>query len=98
MKATAYLNVKRRSWFEGPDSPSDDFHLDLIRYDSGDRCGVLSLSENPVVEPGFDPQSLSRHFSKHLFYLCETPGDGDLMSHLINESDSIETSQFNKTR
>ena len=78
----AYLNVKWCPWFEGPDGSADYLNQDLVRYDFGDRCGVLCLCENPVVEPGLDPQTLPRHLTKHLLNLSETPSNGNFMSHL----------------
>ena len=84
----ADLNVKWRSWFEGPDGSAYYFNQDLIRYDFGDGCGVLCLCENPVVEPGLDPQTLPRHLTKHLLNLSKTPSNGNFMSHLSKETQS----------
>ena len=80
----ADLNVKWRSWFEGPDGSAYYFNQDLIRYDSGDGCGVLCLCENPVVEPGLDPQTLPSHLTKHLLNLSETPSNWNFVRHLKN--------------
>ena len=80
----AHLNIKWCSWFEGPDGSADYFNQDLIRYDSGEGRGVLCLCENPVVEPGLDPQTLTRHLTKHLLNLSETPSNRNFMSHLKN--------------
>ena len=70
-------------WFERPDGSSNNLHFHLIRYDSGQGCGVLCLGQNPVVEPSLDPETLSRHRTKDSLYLIKTPRDGDLMSHLL---------------